>query len=281
MELERPALYVVGTPIGNLSDFSPRAEETLRNVDFIAAEDTRVTCKLLNRFEIKKHMISCFAHNEADHGEVILERLQAGENCALVSDAGMPAISDPGETLVARCAAAGIPVYAVPGPSAFVAALAISGLPTGRFTFEGFLSMNKRGRRTHLLSLQAETRTMIFYEAPHKLRRTLTDLYASFGERRIALCRELTKIYEEVIRTTLSEAAKLYRSKEPKGEFVLIIEGAKITPPAEEEQLSLEEAANMAKALVAAGHSASDAAKEAAQASGKKKNDIYRLMMTS
>lgn len=280
MKQSTPALYVVGTPIGNLSDFSPRARETLDNVDFIAAEDTRVTRKLLTHFDIKKPMISCFAHNEADHGEMILSRILGGESCALVSDAGMPAISDPGETLVARCAEAGIPVYAVPGPSAFVAALAISGLPTGRFTFEGFLSMNKRNRNSHLLSLLPETRTMIFYEAPHKLRRTLSDLYNAFGERRIALCRELTKIHEEVIRTTLSEAAGMYRDKEPRGEFVLIIEGAAPADPIET-QLSLEEAVELAASFAEGGLSPSEAAKEAAQKSGRKKSDIYRRMMTS
>lgn len=281
MEFAKPALYVVGTPIGNLEDFSPRAQETLRGVDFIAAEDTRVTMKLLNRFAIKKPMISCFAHNEADHGQLILERILKGENCALVSDAGMPAISDPGESLVARCAQAGIPVYAVPGPSAFVAALAISGLPTGRFTFEGFLSMNKRHRHSHLLSLRQETRTMIFYEAPHKLRRTLTDMHTAFGERKISLAREITKIHEEVIRTNFTEAIQLFREKEPKGEFVLIIEGARVDTLQSETQPTLEEAADMAKQLVAQGHSASDAAKKAALKSGIKKNDIYRLMMTS
>jgi len=277
MEFHKSALYVVGTPIGNLDDLSKRAIETLSTVDFIAAEDTRVTIKLLNRFGIKKPMISYFEHNKQDHGEVIIERLLAGENCALVSDAGMPAISDPGETLVARCAEENIPVYAVPGPTAFVSALAISGLPTGRFTFEGFLSMNKKNRNAHLQSLEKETRTMVFYEAPHKLYRTLVDMYNVFGERKIVLVRELTKIHEEVIRTTFPEAIKQYRQKDPKGELVLIIEGAKEEPP-EENEISLEDAVEQAKILVGEGFSASEAAKQAAKNSPYKKSDIYRKL---
>ena len=216
-KLEKGALYVVGTPIGNLSDFSPRAAETLAAVDFIAAEDTRVTVKLLNHFGIKKPLVSYYEHNKQEKGSVITDRLAEGETCALVSDAGMPAISDPGEDLVALCAARGIPVYVVPGPSAVVSALAVSGLPTGRFTFEGFLSVNKKSRREHLESLRDETRTMVFYEAPHKLPYTLQDMEAVFGDRRIALVREITKIHEQCIRTTLSAAAAHYASTPPKG----------------------------------------------------------------
>ena len=201
-------LYVVGTPIGNLGDISPRALETLESCDFIAAEDTRVTLKLLNHFEIKKPMISYFEHNRREKGEVIAERILAGENCALVTDAGMPAVSDPGEDLVALCHELGITVCAVPGPSAFVAAIALSGLHVGRFTFEGFLSMNKPSRREHLESLVNEKRTMVFYEAPHKLAATLKDLYSYFGQRDMAIVREITKIHEEVIRTTLKDAAE-------------------------------------------------------------------------
>ena len=216
--LERGALYVVGTPIGNLGDFSPRARETLEGADFIAAEDTRVTLRLLNHFGIKKPLLSYFEHNKLEHGPMIVARLRQGETCALVSDAGMPAISDPGETLVAACAQAGIPVYVVPGPTAALSALAISGLPTGRFTFEGFLSVNKRSRREHLEAVAQEERTMIFYEAPHKLRKTLSDFSKLFGpDRRIALCRELTKLHEEVWRTTWGEAAARYRETEPRG----------------------------------------------------------------
>lgn len=275
--LEKGALYVVGTPIGNLGDFSPRARETLEEADFIAAEDTRVTLKLLSRFGIKKSMVSYFEHNKEERGELILGRLRAGETCALVSDAGMPAISDPGEALVASCAAENIPVYVVPGPTAVISALAVSGLPTGRFTFEGFLSMNKRSRREHLLSVSQETRTMVFYEAPHKLRRTLNDFESVFGgERRLAVVRELTKIHEEVWRTTLREAAAHYRQHEPKGEFVLVVEGAK--PKETQEEYTLEEAAEMARDFLQDGVSASEAAREAAKVSGLKKGDIYRLL---
>ena len=275
--LEKGALYVVGTPIGNLGDFSPRAQETLEEADFIAAEDTRVTLKLLSRFGIKKSMVSYFEHNKEERGELILGRLRAGETCALVSDAGMPAISDPGEALVASCAAENIPVYVVPGPTAVISALAVSGLPTGRFTFEGFLSMNKRGRREHLLSVSQETRTMGFYEAPHKLRRTLNDFESVFGgERRLAVVRELTKIHEEVWRTTLREAAAHYRQHEHKGEFVLVVEGAK--PKETREEYTLEEAAELARDFLQDGVSASEAAREAAKVSGLKKGDIYRLL---
>ncbi len=272
------ALYVVGTPIGNLEDFSPRAREVLACVDFIAAEDTRVTMKLLNKFDIKKPMVSFFEHNKFEKGEQITGRIKGGESCALVTDAGMPAISDPGETLVAACASENIAVYVVPGPTAMASALAISGLPTGRFTFEGFLSMNKRSRAEHLASLQNESRTMIFYEAPHKLRKTLADMKKTFGEeRRISLCRELTKLHEEVIRNTLGEAARIYREREPKGEFVLVIEGK--AEMAGESEITLEEAVSYAKELISSGLSKSDAAKEAAQMSGQKKGDIYKLLL--
>ncbi len=277
MELEKGALYVVGTPIGNLEDFSPRARETLRKADFIAAEDTRVTLKLLNRFEIKKPLFSYFEHNKVSHGELILQRLRAGETCALVSDAGMPAISDPGETLVAACAKESIPVYVVPGPTAVISALAVSGLPTGRFTFEGFLSVNKQSRKEHLESVKNETRTMVFYEAPHKLRKTLRDLAEAFGgERKLAVVRELTKIHEEVWRTTLAEAAAHYREQEPKGEYVLVIAGAEKPAENGREGYTLEEAAALAGELMEKGLPASEAAKEAAKLTGLKKSDIYR-----
>ena len=270
--LEKGALYVVGTPIGNLGDFSPRARETLAEADFIAAEDTRVTRGLLARFDIHKPLLSYFEHNKLSRGETILARLRAGETCALVSDAGMPAVSDPGETLIAACAQEGLPVYVVPGPTA-----AISALPTGRFTFEGFLSMNKRGRREHLAQVEGEARTMIFYEAPHKLRRTLGDLEKLFGpERKIAVVRELTKIHEEVWRTTLGEAAARYREQEPRGEYVLVVAGAE--RPVKEEPYSLEEAVELAQELLEAGASPSEAAKQAAQASGLCKAAIYKVL---
>ena len=206
-------LTLVGTPIGNLSDMSPRGVKALRECDFIAAEDTRVTMNLLNHFEIRKPLVSYYEHNKRQRGGEILSRLQAGESAVLVTDAGMPAISDPGEELVALCHDEGIPVTVVPGPSAVVTALALSGLPAGRFTFEGFLSVNKRSRREHLEALRLEQRTMVFYEAPHKLPATLRDMALVLGERRIALVRELTKIHEEVIRTTLPERRSDSRRK--------------------------------------------------------------------
>lgn len=272
-------LYLVGTPIGNLGDFSPRAVDTLHSVDFIAAEDTRVTLKLLNRFEINKPMISYYQHNLRERGEQIVARIVAGESCALVTDAGMPAISDPGEDLVRLCAEAGVEIVSVPGPSAAITGLAMSGLNTSRFTFEGFLSTSRQGRRAHLESLLNERRTMIFYEAPHKLRTTLNDLANAFGqERRIALCRELTKLHEEVIRITLGEAVARYTDADgtaPRGEFVLVVEGAPDTPAP---IVAPEQALALAQALMAKGESASAAARQAAQQTGCKKSDIYRLL---
>ncbi len=269
-------LYVVGTPIGNLSDFSPRAVETLASVDFIAAEDTRVTLKLLNHFEIKKPMVSYFEHNRRERGEIILERIKSGENCAIVTDAGMPAISDPGEDLVDLCLSNGITVESVPGPTAFATAMAMSGLPSGRFTFEGFLSVNKPSRREHLEEIVSERRTMVFYEAPHKLTETLKDLYKYLGDRRIALIKELTKIHETVERTTLSEACEKYSAQTPKGEFVIVIEGS--TEPKQKE-VSLDEAVALAKGLVENGMAINDAAKEIAKETKLKKGDIYKALL--
>ncbi len=269
-------LYVVGTPIGNLSDFSPRAVETLASVDFIAAEDTRVTLKLLNHFEIKKPMVSYFEHNRRERGEIILERIKSGENCAIVTDAGMPAISDPGEDLVDLCLSNGITVESVPGPTAFATAVAMSGLPSGRFTFEGFLSMNKPSRREHLEEIVSERRTMVFYEAPHKLTATLKDLYKYLGDRRIALIKELTKIHETVERTMLSEACEKYSAQTPKGEFVIVIEGS--TEPKQKE-VSLDEAVALAKGLVENGMAINDAAKEIAKETKLKKGDIYKALL--
>ena len=269
-------LYVVGTPIGNLSDFSPRAVETLASVDFIAAEDTRVTLKLLNHFEIKKPMVSYFGHNRRERGEIILERIKSGENCAIVTDAGMPAISDPGEDLVDLCLSNGITVESVPGPTAFATAVAMSGLPSGRFTFEGFLSVNKPSRREHLEEIVSERRTMVFYEAPHKLTATLKDLYKYLGDRRIALIKELTKIHETVERTTLSEACEKYSAQTPKGEFVIVIEGS--TEPKQKE-VSLDEAVALAKGLVENGMAINDAAKEIAKETKLKKGDIYKALL--
>lgn len=269
-------LYVVGTPIGNLGDMSPRAVETLENVDFIAAEDTRVTLKLLNHFGIKKPMVSYFEHNKHQRGEIICRRILSGENCAIVTDAGMPCISDPGELLVKQCEKYGIEVKAVPGPSAVISALAISGLPTGRFTFEGFLSVNKKSRMEHLESVKNETRTMIFYEAPHKLNATLRDMLGAFGNRSIAIVRELTKIHEEVIRTTLEKAVERYSEAPLKGEIVLVIDGAK---PVDNNKVYTEEkAADLAIALAAEEDiSLSEASKKAAKETGIKKGIIYKL----
>ena len=268
-------LTLVGTPIGNLSDFSPRAIEALEQCDFIAAEDTRVTLKLLNHFGITKPLVSYHEHNKRERGEQLCARLLGGENGVLVSDAGMPAISDPGEDLVALCHQRGIPVGVVPGPTAVTAALALAGLPTGRFTFEGFLSVNKRSRRTHLDSLRGEMRTMVFYEAPHKLKYTLQDLLTVLGDRRIALVREITKIHEEVIRTTLSAALARYEAENPRGEFVLIVEGA---APVKKEEATVDEAADLARSYMEEGMSVSEAAKTAAAETGLKKGDIYRLL---
>lgn len=268
-------LYVVGTPIGNLGDISPRALRTLEECDFIAAEDTRVTLKLLNHFEIKKPLISYFEHNRRQKGEYITDRILSGENCAIVTDAGMPAVSDPGEDLVALCHEKGIQVSVVPGPSAFVAAIALSGLPVGRFTFEGFLSVSKVSRREHLEEVKKEKRTMVFYEAPHKLSATLSDMYAYFGDRKLAIVREITKIHEEVIRTTLAEASEKYKEESLKGEIVLVIEGY---TESEEDIPTLEDAIEKAREYMQEGMSVSFAAKQAAKDTGIKKGDIYKAL---
>lgn len=270
-------LYVVGTPIGNLGDFSPRAVETLESVDFIAAEDTRVTLKLLNHFGIKKSMVSYFEHNKRERGEMITSRILGGESCVLVTDAGMPAISDPGEDLVRLCHEKGIKVESVPGPCAFTTALALSGFPSGRFTFEGFLSVNKPSRREHLQSLENETRTMLFYEAPHKLGATLRDMNKVFGNREIAIVREITKLHEEVIRTTLDEAVEKYADGSVKGEIVLVIKGAEKAESGDE--MTFEQAVECAKRSVEDGMSVSEAAKQAAKLSGFKKGEIYKSLI--
>ena len=271
-------LYIVATPIGNLGDFSPRAREVLEQVDFIAAEDTRVGAKLLNAFSIKKPQISYFEHNRQQKSVYIAQRILAGENCALITDAGTPAISDPGCDLAQVCASFGVPVVAVPGPCAMIAALSISGLPCGRFTFEGFLSTSPKSRREHLSQVKDEPRTMVFYEAPHKLKRTLDDLYAALGERDIAICRELTKIHEEVLRLKLSEACKRYEENMPRGEFVLVISGAVKAPVDEEEQLN--RAMEKALELMKQGLSAKDAAKQASGACNVSKNALYQQLIS-
>ncbi len=258
-------LFVVGTPIGNLSDFSPRAVNTLETVGFIAAEDTRVTLKLLNHFGIKKEMVSYYEHNKRERGEMICQRIQNGEDCAIVTDAGMPAISDPGEDLVSLCHELGIQVVSVPGPTAFATALAISGMETGRFTFEGFLSVSKKSRFEHLEEIKDE----------NKLANTLKDLYAALGNRKLAIVREITKIHEEVINTTLKEANALYGNGSLKGEMVLIIEGKK----EEACEITLEDAVLQAKKLVEKGFSMNMAAKEIASKTPFKKGDIYKALL--
>ena len=267
-------LIVLGTPIGNLNDISPRAIQTMKETDFIAAEDTRVTVKLLNHLSIKKPMISYFEHNKHEKGIYIRNRILSGETCVLVSDAGMPAISDPGEELVSQCAEVGIEISVIPGPCAFVSALAISGLPTGRFTFEGFLSVTKKSRFSHLDSIKNEPRTMVFYEAPHKLLRTLKDLLNTLGNRRIAIVRELTKIHEEVIRTTLEQAVIKYENEPAKGEIVLVVEGYK--QQSEIETITLPDAIKMAQSLLSKDCTVKDAAKQIAKSTGLKKSDIYK-----
>ena len=271
-------LYLVPTPIGNLGDISRRMAEILSTVDFIAAEDTRVTVKLLNHLEIKKPMVTYHRHNCDTAGPAILRRLEGGENCALVTDAGTPGISDPGEDLVALCAAAGLEVVAIPGPCALTAALSVSGLSTGRFTFEGFLPMNKKNRRTRLDVLAREERTMIFYEAPHKLRATLDDLATVFGpDRPVALCRELTKLHEEVVRTTLGEAVSRCAEQEPRGEFVLVVAGCPPQTEAGDEDAALARTAELRRA----GLPLKAAAAQAAEEFGVKKRALYNRALQS
>ena len=272
-------LYLVATPIGNLGDFSPRALETLETVDFIAAEDTRVSVKLLNHFAVKKPLVSYHEHNHVTAGASILNRLLQGESCALVTDAGTPAISDPGEDLVRLCAENGVPVYSIPGCCAAVSALAVSGLPTGRFTFEGFLTVNKKSRRERLEQLKSEERTMIFHEAPHKLRTTLADLRDAFGpERRISLCREMTKLHEETMRCTIGEAVDYYELTEPKGEYVLVVAGAE---PAEEPAATLEDGVRMVRQLREEGARTKDAVKEVATHTGLSRNELYAAVLAA
>jgi len=271
-------LYVVGTPIGNLEDITYRAARILSEVDFICAEDTRVTVKLLNHLNIKKPLLSYHEHSVWHVSENIISRLQGGESCAVVTDAGMPCISDPGEDLVRRCRDLGIAVESVPGPTAAATAAAVCGIPAARFTFEGFLSVTKKQRYSHLEEVSHDKRTLIFYEAPHKLLSTLEDMLKYFGERRIAICRELTKLHEEVIRTTLSDAVEYYRENSPRGEFVLVVEGY---TPDEETETTLEDAVKIAEKLISDGAKPADACKQAAKLSGFKKSEIYSQIVNS
>ena len=272
-------LYLVPTPIGNLSDISERCREVLAQADFIAAEDTRVTLRLLNHLELKKPLVSYYEHNKAASGPRIVERILAGETCALVSDAGSPAISDPGEDLVRLCAEAGVTVSAIPGPCAAITALSMSGLPTGRFTFEGFLSTTKKNRAQHLDSLRAEQRTMIFYEAPHKLLRTLCDLRDTFGgAREITLARELTKLHEQKLRTTLDGAVAYFTETPPKGEFVLVLRGA---PERSEPVVTAEQALEIVASYRSEGRALKEACKLAAADTGFGKNELYQMALNA
>ncbi|MDR1065761.1 MAG: 16S rRNA (cytidine(1402)-2'-O)-methyltransferase [Oscillospiraceae bacterium] len=270
-------LYLVATPIGNLGDISPRAAATLAGADFIAAEDTRVTLKLLNHLNIKKPLVSYYEHNRLESGEKIVARLLGGESCALVTDAGTPAVSDPGEDLVRQCAQRGVEIISIPGPCAAVAALAASGLGSGRFAFEGFLSTSRRSRAERLDELKDERRAMIFYEAPHKLRRTLSDMLAAFGDRRVSISRELTKLHEETLRLTLSDAAALFEEKEPRGEFVLVVEGR---APEKTGAANLADALTEMKRLMAEGSSVKDAARIVSEATGAPKNALYEAAIS-
>lgn len=265
--------YVIGTPIGNLDDITIRQLDTLGAVDFICAEDTRVTLKLLNRFEIKKPLVSFYEHSSKADAQKIIDRLLAGESCGIVTDAGMPCISDPGEVLVKMCAESGIDIKVVPGPSAVVSAVAVSGLSTRRFTFEGFLPVPKKERTERLEKLRGETAVMVFYEAPHKLKTTLADLAQAFGgERRISLCRELTKIHEEVLRLTLAEAVEYYNNNEPRGEFVLVLEGAQESSG---EEITIEQAMAQVQKLIEMGEKPTDACKAVAKETGFRKSELY------
>ena len=278
-QIQAGTLYLVATPIGNLADLSERAIKVLSEVDFIAAEDTRNSMRLLTHLGISKPMVSYFEHNKRERGEQIAARLESGESCALITDAGTPAISDPGEDMVALCAARGIPVTSIPGPVASITALTLSGLPTGRFTFEGFLSVNKAERRAHLSALENETRTMLFHEAPHKLETTLSDFCRTFGEdRRIAICRELTKAHEEILRMTIGEAVAYYREQSPRGEYVLVVEGAKdaASPTAFWTEMDVP---SHVQHYIDTGLSKMDAIKQVARDRGVPKNEIYRQVI--
>ncbi len=272
-------LYLVATPIGNLSDLSPRAQKVLSEVDFIAAEDTRNSGQMLARFGISKPMVSYFEHNKRQRGEEIVSRLLAGESCALITDAGTPAISDPGEDLVALCAERGVPVTSIPGACAAITALSVSGLPTGRFVFEGFLTTLKSEKRARLTALASEERTIILYEAPHKLRGTLDDLLAAWGDRRISLCREITKLNEEIIRTTISGAIRLYEETAPRGEYVLIVEGTQRTGTSAEEYP--EDPSAHVQMLMDGGMERMDAIKAAAKARGLSKGVFYKQLLAA
>ena len=273
---ETAKLYVVGTPIGNLGDLSPRGIETLEKVDYIAAEDTRVTLKLLTHFGIKKPLLSCFSPKEQEKSEKLLSLLSEGNSIALVSDAGMPCISDPGGVLVKKCRERGIPVEVIPGCNAAVAAVAVSGMEIDRWVFEGFLPVQKKERQERLETVKKLPHALVYYEAPHKIKQTLYDLTEAFGgEREAAICRELTKLHEEVIRGTLSELSKIYDEEQPRGEFVLVVSGAKSA----DNEFTLEQAVDLAKQLTDGGEKLSEACRQASKATGVPKNEIYSALI--
>ncbi|MBR5363496.1 MAG: 16S rRNA (cytidine(1402)-2'-O)-methyltransferase [Oscillospiraceae bacterium] len=271
-------LFIVGTPIGNLGDMTERQLEILGTVDFIAAEDTRVTRKLLSHFDIHTPLVSYHEHSPESVIRQIMDRMTAGERCACVTDAGMPCISDPGAILVQRCIEEHIPMQVIPGPSAVISALAISGQDTTRFCFEGFLSVTKKQRFSHLESLKHEPRTMVFYEAPHKLLNTLKDMLAYFGDRSVSVCRELTKIHEEMTKTTLAEAVSFYESNPPRGEFVLVIAGE--SAEESEEKPSLEAVLAIARERIADGERAADVCKQLAVETGYPKRALYQALVS-
>ncbi len=277
-KVEKGTLYLVATPIGNLADLSERVVKVLSEVDFIAAEDTRNSMRLLTYLGISKPMVSYFEHNKKERGEQIADRLALGESCALITDAGTPAISDPGEDMVALCSKRGIPVCSIPGACAAIVALTVSGLPTGRFCFEGFLSTNKTERQKHLASLANETRTVIFHEAPHKLRNTLSDLEKAFGgDRPLSLCRELTKKNEEILRLNIAQAVEYYKEHEPRGEYVLVLGGAREADSTEDwESISIPE---HVQKYIESGMSKMDAVKAVARDRGVAKNVIYKQVL--
>lgn len=272
-------LYLVATPIGNLEDLTYRAVRILQECDFIAAEDTRVSAKLLRHLEISKPMVSYYEHNRKQRGGEIVQRILSGENCALMTDAGTPAVSDPGEDLVALCAEHGIPVVPVPGACAAVCALAQSGLPSAYWCFEGFLPVQKKPRKQRLELLSHETRTMIVYEAPHKLRGTLADLHAALGDRRIAMAREITKLHEECLRMTLPEAVAYYEEHDPRGEYVLVIEGASADAAEDSEEVKMQRARERVAELTAGGMTPRDAVRQAAKDCGVRKNVLYQSIL--
>lgn len=271
-------LYLVGTPIGNLEDLTYRAVRILKEVDFVAAEDTRVSGKLLHYLEISKPLVSYHEHNKRQCGPKLVQRMLAGEHCALVTDAGMPAISDPGEDLAALCHEAGIQVIPVPGACAAVSALAQSGLPSDKWCFEGFLPTANKPRRERLDVLKREPRTCIVYEAPHRLKQTMCDLADALGERRVSISRELTKLHEECLHMTLPQAAEYYQMHEPRGEFVLVIEGAG-DDPAQSEADRMAQAIALTQELTEAGLTLRDAVKQAAKQTGARKNQLYQTMV--